>query len=445
MNLLKSLCYNKNNLRMEISMSCYKIIGGNPTYGEINISGNKNAALPLLAATLLTDDEVILKNIPNIKDVEVMCNLLRNLGSTIKQESNNTLSIKSGNRKGILKKEEIALVRGSILLIGPLLAVLKKVQIPPPGGDVIGLRRIDTHFTGLGYLGCDCKISDTGDLIIECKEIQNNEIFLDEASVTATENILMACALSSKESLIKNAACEPHVQDLCKMLVKMGCKIEGIGSNLLSIKGAKKLRGCEYTIGCDYMEVGSLIGLAAATKGHLLLHNVQPEILNSLKLGYKKIGIEFEAKGKSDLLVPSNQNKIMYKSLNGLTNKIDDAPWPGFPADLLSIITVGATQMKGSILLHEKMFESRMYFVDWLIRMGADIILCDPHRAVVNGPTKLQPAIVTSPDVRAGMALVIAAACCEGESEIQNIYQIERGYENLPLKLGSIGIDIKKV
>jgi UDP-N-acetylglucosamine 1-carboxyvinyltransferase len=425
-------------------MSSYKIIGGNPVYGEVKVSGNKNAALPLIAATLLTDEQVILKNVPSIKDVSVMCDILIDLGSTIKRE-NNTLIIQSGNRIGNLKKDEIGLVRGSILLMGPLLATLKKVKLPPPGGDVIGLRRIDTHFTGFEYLGCDCNIDDKGNLDIECNSLNNNHIFLDEASVTATENLLMACSLTSGISIIENAACEPHVQDLCNMLVKMGCEIEGIGSNLLKIKGAKKLHGCEYTLGCDYMEVGSLIGLTAATGGELLLHNVQPTILNSLNLGYKKLGIEFKMIGKSDLLVPKKQIKVIQKSLNGLTNKIDDAPWPGFPADLLSIVTVCATQMKGTILLHEKMFESRMYFIDWLIRMGADIILCDPHRAIVNGPTELQPAIVTSPDVRAGMALVIAAACSNGESEIQNIYQIERGYENFEYKLGSIGIDIKKV
>lgn len=426
-------------------MSSYKIIGGNPTFGEITVSGNKNAALPLIAATLLTDEQVVLRNIPFIKDVEVMCNLLRDLGSSIKKEGNNTLIIKSGNRKGTLQKEAIGLVRGSVLLIGPLLATLKKVELPPPGGDVIGLRRIDTHFTGLSYLGCECKISEKGSLTIKCDSLKNNHIFLDEASVTATENVLMACALCPEESVIENAACEPHVQDLCKMLIKMGCEIKGIGSNLITIKGAKKLRGCEYTVGCDYMEVGSLIGLAAATKGSLVIKNVDENILNSINLGFRKIGIEFFYKGNNTLIVPKNQKRIIQKSLNGLTNKIDDSPWPGFPADLLSIITVCATQMRGTILLHEKMYESRMYFVDWLIRMGADIILCDPHRAIVNGPTKLKPALVTSPDVRAGMALVIAAACTEGESEIQNIYQIERGYENFEKKLGSIGINILKI
>ncbi len=441
--LLKILCYNNFKL-MGVAMCSYIINGGKPVFGEIKISGNKNAALPLLAATLLTDEEIVLKNVPNIKDVQVMCNLLEDIGTTIIKENDNTLRIKSGSRKGLFDKNEIGLVRGSILFMGPLLATQNKVEIPPPGGDVIGLRRIDTHFKGFSYLGCESKISDNGNLIVECKKIKSNHVFLEEASVTATENILMACALNPNESIIENAACEPHIQDLCNLLIKMGCIIAGVGSNLLRIKGSKKLKGCEFEIGCDYMEVGSMIGLAAATKGELLLKNVESRIFNSISLGFNKIGIKFIHSAKNEIIIPNRQSRIIEKSLSSLTNKIDDAPWPGFPADLLSIISVCATQMNGSILVHEKMFESRMYFIDWLIRMGADIILCDPHRAIVNGPTKLKPAIVTSPDVRAGMALVIAAACSEGQSEIQNIYQIERGYENLESKLGSIGIDITK-
>jgi len=427
-------------------MSSYLINGGNPVSGEIKVSGNKNAALPLLAATLLTDNEIILKNVPDIKDVHVMCNLLKSIGTKIEKIEKNVLKIKSGNRRGLFKKEEISLVRGSILFMGPLLATLQKVVLPPPGGDVIGLRRIDTHFKGFSYLGCNSYISEDGNLVVECKNIKNNYVFLEEASVTATENIIMACSLNTNESIIENAASEPHVQDLCNFLVKMGCKIEGIGSNLLKIKGSKELKGCEYNISCDYMEVGSLIGLTAATKGSLTIRGVNKGIFNSLSLGFNKIGINFIYNNNDDsIFIPKKQKRIMEKSLSGLTNKIDDAPWPGFPADLLSIVSVCATQMTGTILLHEKMFESRMYFIDWLIRMGADIILCDPHRVIVNGPTILKPAQVTSPDVRAGMALVIAAACCKGKSEIQNIYQIERGYENLENKLGSIGIDIIKV
>lgn len=427
-------------------MSSYIINGGKSISGIVLASGNKNAALPLLAATLLTDEEIILKNIPNIEDVNVMCELLRSIGSKIVKTDKNTLKIKSGNRKGLFDKKNIGLIRGSILLMGPLLATLNEVIIPPPGGDVIGFRRIDTHFKGFTDLGYESKINEDGYLIAKYndnnKEL-NKHVFLDEASVTATENILMACSLNECETIIENAACEPHIQDLCNFLVKMGCSIDGIGSNLLKIKGSKKLTGCEFKIGCDYMEVGSLIGLAAATNGSIIIKNVEKRIINSLKLGFTKIGIDFRYENNA-IIVPEKQKKVMQKSLNGLTNKIDDAPWPGFPADLLSILCVCATQMNGSILLHEKMFESRMYFVDWLIRMGADIILCDPHRAVVKGPISLKAANVTSPDVRAGIALVIAAACSKGKSRIQNIYQIERGYENLVTKLNSIGIDIIK-
>ena len=427
-------------------MSSYIINGGNPVLGKVIASGNKNAALPLLAATLLTEDDVILKNIPDIKDVKVMCDLLTSIGSKIEKLDKNILKIKTGNRKGLFDRNNISLIRGSILLMGPLLATLNKVIIPPPGGDVIGFRRIDTHFKGFNDLGYESIINDEG-LLIAKNNIKDNKkynyVFLDEASVTATENIIMACALNENETTIENAASEPHIQDLCNFLVKMGCYIEGIGSNLLIIKGSKKLSGCEFEIGCDYMEVGSFIGLAAATKGSIIIENVEKRIINSLKLGFNKIGINFEYKNNT-ITVPKEQTRIMKKSLSGLTNKVDDSPWPGFPADLLSILCVCATQMKGTILLHEKMFESRMDFVDWLIRMGADIILCDPHRAVVNGPITLKSARVTSPDVRAGISLVIAAACSKGQSEIQNIYQIERGYENIVDKLCSIGIDITK-
>ncbi|HZJ88113.1 MAG TPA: UDP-N-acetylglucosamine 1-carboxyvinyltransferase, partial [Sphaerochaeta sp.] len=272
--------------------------------------------------------------------------------------------------------------------------------------------------------------------------LQGGEIFLDEASVTATENVVMAAALASGESTIINAACEPHVQDLCKMLVAMGCEISGIGSNRLHINGQKKLKGCAYRIGSDYMETGSFIGLAAATGGEVLLTDVDVEHLWMIRLGFERIGISFETVGPSSIYVPKEQRRILTKEVSGHTAKIADGPWPAFPADLLSILTVAATQMSGSILIHEKMFESRMYFVDYLIRMGADIILCDPHRAVVNGPAQFYGAEVSSPDVRAGMALVIAAACAQGESVIQNIYQIERGYENLAAKLTTLGVQV---
>ncbi len=427
-------------------MGEYRIIGGREASGEVTISGNKNGALSCLAATLLTDHPIRLGNIPDIEDVQVMIKLLENLGSNVVREDANTYTITTGGRSGRLKKKLVQAVRGSILLLGPLLATNDEVLLTPPGGDVIGLRRLDTHFLGLSALGATCSINEEGEIHIKADHarLSGNDIFLDEASVTATENVIMAASLAQGTSILRNAASEPHIQDLCRMLCKMGCKIEGIGSNLLSITGQKKLYGCEFTIGADYMEAGSYIGLCAATKGQLLLREVQPENLRMIRLGFERIGITFVDDGPSSILVPKKQTRILSKEIGGHTAKIDDAPWPGFPADLLSIITVCATQMQGSILIHEKMFESRMFFIDWLIRMGADIILCDPHRAVVNGPSQLLGSELSSPDVRAGMALVIASACAQGESVIQNIYQIERGYENLCGKLSSLGLAIER-
>jgi len=431
---------------LEAKMGSYRIKGGRPASGEVCISGNKNAALPCLAATLLTNETITLHNVPDIEDVRVMCQLLKNLGSVVLAPDAHTLEITSGTRSGLLGRDLIEAVRGSILLLGPLLAVNQEVSLAPPGGDVIGLRRLDTHFLGLSALDASCRIETDGTLHIQANHLQlrGGDVFLDEASVTATENVIMAASLAQGESVVRNAASEPHVQDLCRMLFLMGCPIEGIGSNLVYIKGCKKLHGCEFTLGCDYMEAGSFIGLAAASGGQLLVKGVQMEHLRMIRLGFSRIGIDFTEDGPTSILVPRKQKRMLAKEVGGHTGKIDDAPWPGFPADLLSILTVCATQMEGSILIHEKMFESRMYFVDWLIRMGADIILCDPHRAVVNGPSLLHGSVVTSPDVRAGMALVIAGVCAEGTTTIENIYQIERGYEGLSQKLLALGLDIER-
>lgn len=427
-------------------MGSYRIVGGTAASGEVSISGNKNAALCCLAATLLTEDSVRLSNIPAIEDVRVMIRLLKDLGSKIQYEDAHTLVVTTGNREGNLGKELVEAVRGSILLLGSLLATKGEVQLSPPGGDVIGTRRLDTHFLGLSSLNADCNLTEDGHIRLKSRRprLQGGDVFLDEASVTATENVLMAASLAEGESLIRNAACEPHVQDLCNMLIQMGCPIEGLGSNLLRVKGQQALHGCDFAIGSDYMEAGSFIGLAGASEGQVLLKNVNIADLRMIRLGFSRIGIECLDDGPASLLVPRKQKRRLAKELGGHTAKLDDAPWPGFPADLLSIITVCATQMEGSILIHEKMFESRMYFIDWLIRMGADIILCDPHRAVVNGPSQLYASDVTSPDVRAGMALVIAAVCAQGESTIQNIYQIERGYEHLSEKLQALGLDIQR-
>lgn len=426
-------------------MTEYHIIGGRPTSGEVRISGNKNAALPCLAATLLTDETVELSNVPDIEDVQVMITLLEHLGSTVTLVGPNTYSITSGDRSGELKRTLVEAIRGSILLLGPLLATVGEARLTPPGGDVIGLRRLDTHLWGLSALGASFAIEESQIVVTADRlPLSGSDLFLDEASVTATENVIMAASLASGESIITNAACEPHVQDLCTMLTLMGCPIDGIGSNRLRIKGQKRLHGCSFRLGSDYMETGSFIGLAAATGGEALLTGVDVQHLRMIKLGFERIGITFIQDGPSSIWVPKEQTRILAKEVAGHTAKISDGPWPAFPADLLSILTVVATQMHGSILIHEKMFESRMYFVDYLIRMGADIILCDPHRAVVNGPAQLYGATVTSPDVRAGMALVIAASCAQGPSIIQNIYQIERGYESLCSKLSALGIVVQR-
>lgn len=429
-------------------MGSYVIRGGRPLKGCVNISGNKNAALPCLAATLLTDSMVVLENVPCIEDVRIMLQILACLGSQIEHRGENTVAITTNATSlHTLKKlpdDLVDAIRASILLTGPLVARRGEATLAPPGGDVIGFRRLDTHFRALESLGCTCRITDDGYLDIRAKRVCGEEVFLDEASVTATENVIMAAVLAQGKTVIRNAASEPHVQDLCNMLVAMGARISGIASNLLVIDGVEKLGGCSFAIGPDYMEAGSFIGLAAATGSELQLDGLDTAQLPMLAKGFDRIGISWTVLSRTSILVPAWQSRVIKKTVSGHTHNIDDAPWPGFPADLLSIITVAATQMNGSILIHDKMYESRLFFVDWLIRMGADIILCDPHRAIVQGPRRLKSAEVTSPDVRAGMALVIAALCADGISTIQNIYQIERGYERLEEKLVRIGAQIER-
>ena len=425
-------------------MSEYVIRGGSGFSGSVRISGNKNAALPCLAASLLTDECVTLRNVPMIQDVGVMVRLLGELGSEVIGLADGTYHIRSDIRFNGLSPSLVDSVRGSILFAGPLLARGVKIMIPPPGGDVIGLRRLDSHFIGLSALGVRCEVNERGYLEMDPPaRLRAADIYLDEASVTATENVIMAASLADGVSTVYNAACEPHVQNLCHMLGSMGCRIEGIGSNYLVIHGAGQLSGCSHTLSFDYMECGSFIGLAACTNSALLLENVDTGQLKPIEKGFSKLGICFE-KRENSIFVPAEQERIIHKSYTGVTDKLDDAPWPGFPADLLSIMCVTATQMEGSILVHEKMFESRMFFIDYLIRMGADIILCDPHRAVIRGRTALKGREVISPDVRAGMALVAAALCAEGESVIRNIEQIERGYELLLDKLSNIGAEIRR-
>ena len=421
----------------------YIIDGGYPINGTITASGNKNAALPCLAASLLTDEPVILKNIPEIQDTNVMIQILQALGAEVEQIEKHVWKIKNENVKNIeLPAELTKKVRGSIVFAGPLVGRTGKCKMNPPGGDVIGRRRVDTHFLALKQLGVN--ISVNGHFELSANKLVGADIFLDEASVTATENAVMAAVLAEGTTIIQNAASEPHVQDLCKMLNAMGAKISGTGSNILKIEGVKKLHGCEFSIGPDYIEIGSFIGMAAATKGHIKIKGIRPEEMRPLKYSFSKLGISWNIEGDV-LSVPNTQELKVNNDLGNAIPKIDDMPWPGFPADLTSIMTVVATQVEGTVLIFEKMFESRMFFVDKLISMGAKIILCDPHRAVVCGPCMLHGDHLVSPDIRAGMAMVIAALCAHGQSRISNVYQIERGYENLVDRLKELGAHIEKV
>jgi len=425
-------------------MSEYRIEGGFPIQGTITVSGNKNAALPCIAATLLTSEPVTLHNIPDIADTAVMLEILKALGASVKSAGKNSWTIHAQNIHDCDIPVELSKkIRASILFAGPLLARCGKVCMTPPGGDVIGRRRLDTHFLALTELGA--RVNIDGRFTFTANKLAGTDLFLDEASVTATENALMAAVLAKGKTIITNAACEPHVQDVCRMLNSMGAKISGVGSNILTIEGVKELKGCEFRIGADFMEIGSFIGLAAATKGSIEIEGVKDCDLRPIKLSFGKLGIHWETDG--DILrVPAAQEMQINTDLGGMIPKIDDAPWPGFPPDLTSIMTVVATQVKGTVLIHEKMFESRMFFVDKLIGMGARITLCDPHRAVVSGPCLLHgDEELSSPDVRAGMAIVIAALCARGNSIIRNVYQVERGYERLTERLKSLGAQIKRV
>lgn len=421
----------------------YHIEGGFPIKGSITPGGNKNAALPCIAASLLTAEPVILHNIPNIHDTAVMLDIVQALGGSIESIGNNSWRIEAK----CIENHEIPVelskkIRASILFAGPLVARCGKAVMSPPGGDVIGRRRLDTHFLALTELGV--RVSVDGHFTFGTNKLVGADMFLDEASVTATENAIMAAVLAEGQTVITNAASEPHVQDLCRMLNAMGAYITGLGSNILTIDGVKELHGCEYRIGPDFMEIGSFIGLAAATKGSITINGVDPRDLRPIRLAFGKLGIHWDIKDDT-LTVPAGQAMQVNTDLGGMIPKIDDAPWPGFPPDLTSIMTVVATQVEGTILIHEKMFESRMFFVDKLIGMGARITLCDPHRAVVSGPCTLHgDEELSSPDVRAGMAIVIAAMCASGKSVIHNVYQIERGYEHFAERLQSLGAHIER-
>ena len=424
-------------------MSRYVIEGGYPIRGRVRASGNKNAALPCIAASLLTDETVVLSNIPDIEDVHVMLEILADLGARVERRGTNEWEICcAAVNETEIPEESATRVRASILFAGPMLGRSGKITLAPPGGDVIGRRRLDTHFLALKGLGASVEVN--GRYVLTANKLVGLDLFLDEASVTATENALMAAVKAEGETIIRNAASEPHVQDLCRMLNAMGGRIEGIGSNILKIRGVPVLGGCEFRIGADFMEVGSFIGLAAATGGDITIEDADPEHMRMCRIAFGKLGISWKVEDRN-IIVPAGQEMKVIQDLGGMIPQIDDAPWPGFPPDLTSIITVVATQVDGTVLIHEKMFESRMFFVDKLIAMGAGIILCDPHRAVVTGPGRLRGAELTSPDVRAGMAMVIAAMAAQGTSIIDNVYQIERGYENLTERLQSLGAHIERI
>jgi UDP-N-acetylglucosamine 1-carboxyvinyltransferase len=436
-------------------MGIFKIEGGLPLKGEVQPQGAKNEALQVLSAVLLTTEKVTINNIPDIIDVNKLIQLLGNLGVKIQKNGPNSYTFQSDEvnlqylETEAFKKEGGAL-RGSIMIVGPLLARLGKGYIPKPGGDKIGRRRLDTHFEGFINLGAKFRYRREDHFYgVECEgRLKGTYMLLDEASVTGTANIVMAAVLAEGITTIYNAACEPYLQQLCKMLVSMGAKISGIGSNLLTIEGVEVLGGCEHTILPDMIEIGSWIGLAAMTRGEITIKNVSWENLGIIPNTFRKLGITLERRG-DDIYIPAHKNGYEVKTdIDGSILTISDAPWPGFTPDLLSIILVVATQAKGDVLIHQKMFESRLFFVDKLIDMGAKIMLCDPHRAVVMGhnfESQLKATVMTSPDIRAGISLLIAALTANGTSTIQNIEQIDRGYERIDERLRALGANIVRL
>lgn len=421
----------------------FLVRGGRPLSGTVRPSGNKNAALPVIAATLLADGPVVLKNIPRIRDVETMLALVADLGAQVNWTGQNTVTVDT--RAATLKPLDPQLcsrIRASILLAGPLLARFGSVTLPPPGGDVIGRRRVDTHFLALEHLGASVSVGDRYELT--GKELIGTDIFLDEPSVTGTENALMAAVAARGRTVLRNAAAEPHVQDLARALVAMGASIEGIGTNVYTVEGGLPLHGATYEIGPDHIEIASFIGLAAATNGAVTIDPVRSDDLRSTLLGFERLGVRPRLSHPT-LIVDAAQERRIRPDLGGHVPKLEDGPWPAFPADAMSIAIVVATQCTGMVLIFEKMFESRLFFVDKLIGMGARIVLCDPHRAVIAGPSELRGGTVESPDIRAGMAMLVAALAAEGTSTIHNIGQIERGYENIDARLRALGADIERL
>jgi UDP-N-acetylglucosamine 1-carboxyvinyltransferase len=426
-------------------MEKFIIEGGTPLAGTVVPAGNKNAALPALAASLLTREEVVLRNIPRISDVEAMLELLRRLDVKVEWRDENVVALRADELShSDVDRDWAERIRASFLLAGPLLARRGRAEMPPPGGDVIGRRRLDPHLDAFRALGADVHLDRNYYRLSALDGLHACDFFMDEPSVMATENALMAAALTPGSTVIHNAASEPHVQDLARMLMAMGARIEGIGSNLMVVHGQEELGGADYTIGPDYIEIGSFIALAACTGGELRIKDTIPDDLRMTRLAFERLGCRIEFDG-NDAIVPAGQRLRVKSDEGDAISKIEDGPWPAFPADLTSIAVAMATQAEGLILIHEKMFENRLYFVDKLVTMGARVIVCDPHRAVVSGPSRLHGERLESPDIRAGMAILIAALCADGTSEIGNIRQIDRGYERIDERLRTLGARIERV
>lgn len=436
-----------------MSKNSFEIIGGTPLKGEITPQGAKNEALQIISAVLLTKEEVIVNNVPDIKDVNKLIDLLSNLGVKVERLSKDSYSFQAENiNTEYFQTEEFKTkggsLRGSIMIVGPLLARFGKASIPKPGGDKIGRRRLDTHFIGLEKLGAKFVYDAENHFFdIDASQLKGTYILMDEASVTGTANIVMAAVLAEGTTTIYNAACEPYLQQLCKMLNRMGAKISGIGSNLLTIEGVEELGGTEHRMLPDMIEIGSFIGLAAMTGSEITIKDVHFNELGIIPTVFSRLGIKFELRG-DDIYIPAQESYEIETFIDGSILTVSDAPWPGFTPDLLSIILVVAIQAKGNVLIHQKMFESRLFFVDKLIDMGAQIILCDPHRATVIGldnNVRLRGIEMSSPDIRAGVSLLIAALSAQGKSVIHNIEQIERGYQDIEERLRSLGANIRRV
>jgi UDP-N-acetylglucosamine 1-carboxyvinyltransferase len=425
-------------------MEKFVIEGGAPLSGTVIPAGNKNGALPILAAALLTEEQVVVRNVPRIRDVEAMLELLRDLGSRADWTGYNEVTLQADHVVGHEVDRDLSeRIRASFLLAGPLLARFGRAVMPPPGGDVIGRRRLDPHLDAFRALGAEA-VTERDIVLSAPGGLRAGEFFMDEPSVMATENALMAAALTPGTTTISNAACEPHIQDLARMLVRMGAAIEGVGSNVMRIHGADRLDGCVHSVSPDHIEIGTFMALAGVTGGEMRIQGTVPDDLRMIRLAFGRLGLLSDLDG-DDVVVPGGQKLVAHRDVGEYKSKIQDGPWPAFPADLTSIAIALATQCDGSVLIHEWMFENRMIFTDKLVSMGADIVLCDPHRAIVTGPAQLRGARVASPDIRAGMAMVIAACCARGTTEIGNIREIDRGYERIDERLRELGARIERV